>query len=130
MTALLELFKSGTKYSKRGANKEKAFLTEEGKKIVKNRKKDFQFLFLIKNSNSYIFSSQPNHHQILSLETMRREISRGIRSVSKILSNQPKLNSHRFRIDYISELWNDSKSIEFGKQYFTFQTTVKNTIFK
>ena len=126
MTALLELFESGTQYSKREANKEKAFLTQEGKKIVKNRKKDFQFLFLIKNSNSSIFSSQPNHHQMLSLERMRREI----RSVSKILSNQPKLNSHRFRIDYISELWNDTKSIEFAKQYFTFKTSVKNTIFK
>lgn len=126
MTALLELFESGTQYSKREANKEKAFLTQEGKKIAKNRKKDFQFLFLIKNSNSSIVSSHPNHHQMLSLERMRREI----RSVSKILSNQPKLNSHRFRIDSISELWNDTKSIEFAKQYFTFKISVKNTIFK
>ncbi len=34
--------------SKRGPSNHKAFLTKEGKKIIQDRKKDFQFIFLIK----------------------------------------------------------------------------------
>ena len=33
----------------------KAFLTKEGKKMIEDRKKDFQLIFLIKESNSYVF---------------------------------------------------------------------------
>jgi hypothetical protein len=41
--------------SKLGPANHKAFLTREGKKLVEERKKDFEFLFLMKNPNSYRF---------------------------------------------------------------------------
>jgi site-specific recombinase XerC len=39
-----------------------------------------------------------------------------MRSVSKQLPGQPNVNSHSFRIGYITQLWKDSKDIEFVKQ--------------
>jgi len=41
--------------SKRGPANYKAFLTSEGRKLVGERKKDFEFLFLMKNLDSYIY---------------------------------------------------------------------------
>ena len=41
--------------SKRGPSNHKAFLTKEGKKIIQDRKKDFQLIFLMKEPNAYIF---------------------------------------------------------------------------
>ncbi len=39
-----------------------------------------------------------------------------MRSVSKQLPGQPNVTSHSFRIGYITQLWKDSKDIEFVKQ--------------
>jgi site-specific recombinase XerD len=39
-----------------------------------------------------------------------------MRSVSKSLPNQPKITSHSFRVGYISQLWKDTKDIEFVRQ--------------
>lgn len=39
-----------------------------------------------------------------------------MRSVSKQLPGQPDVTSHSFRIGYITQLWKDSKDIEFVKQ--------------
>ena len=39
-----------------------------------------------------------------------------MRSVSKQLPGQPNVTSHSFRIGYITQLWKDSKDIEFAKQ--------------
>jgi site-specific recombinase XerC len=39
-----------------------------------------------------------------------------MRSVSKQLPGQPNVISHSFRIGYITQLWKDSKDIEFVKQ--------------
>ena len=36
--------------------------------------------------------------------------------VSNQLPGQPNVNSHSFRIDYITQLWKDSKDIEFVEQ--------------
>lgn len=47
--------------SKRGPTNHKAFLTKEGKKLVKDRQKDFQFIFLMKEPDSYIFTNESNH---------------------------------------------------------------------
>ena len=43
---------------KLGPSNHKAFLTLEGKKIVKARKRDFEFLFLMKTKDSYVFTSE------------------------------------------------------------------------
>jgi integrase len=47
--------------SKRGPSNHKAFLTKEGKKIIQDRQKDFEFIFLMKEPNSYVFTSEAQH---------------------------------------------------------------------
>ena len=39
-----------------------------------------------------------------------------MRSVSLQLTGKPNITSHSFRIGYITQLWKDSKDIEFVKQ--------------
>ena len=43
----------------------KAFLTSEGKKLVKARKKDFQLIFFMKEPDSYLFTAEANHYKSL-----------------------------------------------------------------
>lgn len=50
---------------KKGPANHKAFLTSEGKKLVKARKGDFEFLFLMKTKDSYVFSSDRKLNQML-----------------------------------------------------------------
>ena len=101
---------------KRGALNHKAFLTAEGKKIVKARKRDFEFLFLMKNKDSYIFTSDRKPNQMLRRETITIDVNRVMRYVSKGLLDKTHITSHSLRIGYISQLWKDTKDIEFVKQ--------------
>jgi len=101
---------------KRGPANRKAFLTSEGKKIVKARKRDFEFLFLMKNKDSYVFTSDRNLNQMLRRETITMDVNKVMHAVSKGLPSKPKITSHSFRIGYISQLWKDTKDIEFVKQ--------------
>ena len=55
LQTLLEYHWIGIDRSKRGPANHKVFLTQEGRKLVDERKKDFEFLFLIKNPDSYIY---------------------------------------------------------------------------
>jgi len=59
---------------KRRPANNKAFLTCEGKKLVEERKKDFEFLFLMKNPDSHIFTSESQDDQMLSRETITRDM--------------------------------------------------------
>ena len=101
---------------KRGPANHKAFLTSEGKKLVKARKRDFEFLFLMKNKDSYVFTSDRKPNQKLRRETITMDVNKVTHSVSKLLPSKPNLTSHSFRIGYISQLWKDTKDIEFVKQ--------------
>jgi len=101
---------------KKGPANHKAFLTREGKKLVKARKKDFEFLFLMKDKDSYVFTSDRKPNQMLRRETITMDVNRVMHAVSKGLPSQPKITSHSFRIGYISQLWKDTKDIEFVKQ--------------
>ena len=101
---------------KRGPVNHKAFLTAEGKKIVKARKRDFEFLFLMKNKDSYIFTSDQKPNQMLRRETITIDVNRVMYCVSKGLPDKPQITSHSFRIGYISQLWKNTKDIEFVKQ--------------
>lgn len=58
--------------SKRGSAKHKAFLTKEGKKLVKDRQKDFQFIFLMKEPDSYVFTNESNHYKILPVKLLQK----------------------------------------------------------
>ena len=102
--------------SKRGPSSHKAFLTKEGKKMIQDRKKDFELIFLMKEPNAYLFTSEVNHFKKLRREAITRDVNKVMRSVSKQLPGQPNVTSHSFRIGYITQLWKDSKDIEFVKQ--------------
>jgi len=101
---------------KKGPANHKAFLTSEGKKIIKARKRDFEFLFLMKDKDSYAFTSDQNPNQMLRRETITMNVNRVMHSVTNLLPSKPNITSHSFRIGYISQLWKDTKDIEFVKQ--------------
>ena len=88
----------------------------EGKKIVKARKKDFEFLFLMKTKDSYVFTSQREPNKKLRRKTITIDVNRVTHCMSKNLSLKPNITSHSFQIGYISQLWKDTKDIEFVKQ--------------
>lgn len=102
--------------SKRGPSNHKAFLTKEGKKIIKDRQKDFQLIFLMKEPDSYLFTAESNHGKPLDRVVITRDVNKVMGLVSKQLPGQPNVTSHSFRIGYITQLWKDSKDIEFVKQ--------------
>jgi site-specific recombinase XerD len=101
---------------KRGPANHKAFLTSEGKKLVKARKRDFEFLFLMKDKDSYVFTSDRKPNQMLRRETITMDVNKVMHSVSNLLPSKPNITSHSFRIGYISQLWKDTKDIEFVRQ--------------
>ena len=102
--------------SKRGPSNHKAFLTKEGKKIIRDRKKDFELIFLMKELDAYLFTSEADHFKKLRREAITKDVNKIMRSVSKQLPGQPNITSHSFRIGFITQLWKDSKDIEFVKQ--------------
>lgn len=102
--------------SKRGPSNHKAFLTKEGKKIMHDRQKDFELIFLIKEPNSYLFTAESNHYKPLDRVVITRDVNKVMRQVSNQLPGKPNITSHSFRIGYITQLWKDSKDIEFVKQ--------------
>ena len=102
--------------SKRGPSNHKAFLTKEGKKIIQDRQKDFELIFLIKKPDSYVFTAEANHSKPLDRVVITRDINKVMREVSNQLPGKLNITSHSFRIGYITQLWKDSKDIEFVKQ--------------
>ena len=102
--------------SKRGPSNHKAFLTKKGKKIIKDRQKDFQLIFLMKEPDSYIFTAEANHSKQLDRVAITRDVNKVMREVSNQLPSKPNITSHSFRIGFITQLWKDSKDIEFVKQ--------------
>ena len=102
--------------SKRGPSNHKAFLIKEGKKIINDRQKDFKFIFLMKEQDSYVFSAESNHFKQLGRVVITKDVNKIMRQVSEQLPDKPNITSHSFRIGYITQLWKDSKDIEFVKQ--------------
>jgi len=112
--------------SKRGPSNHKAFLNKEGKKIINNRQKDFKFIFLMKEPDSYVFSAESNHSKQLGRVVITKDVNKIMRQISDQLPDKPNITSHSFRIGYITQLWKDSKDIEFVKQtmgHRTLETT-------
>lgn len=104
LQTLLESYSIGIDRSKRGPTNHKAFLIREGRKLVDKRKKNFEFLFLMKNTHSYIFTFKSNHHQMLSRETMTGYVNRVMHSVSENIFIKTIITSHSFRIGFIKKL--------------------------
>jgi len=63
-----------------------------------------------------VFTSDRKPNQMLRRETITMEVNRVMHSVSSLLPSKPTITSHSFRIGYISQLWKDTKDIEFVKQ--------------
>jgi site-specific recombinase XerD len=70
----------------------------------------------MKNKDSYIFTSDRKPNQKLRRETITMDVNKVTHSVSKLLPAKPNITSHSFRIGYISQLWKDTKDIEFVRQ--------------
>ena len=102
--------------SKRGPSNHKAFLTKEGKKLIQDRQKDFELIFLMKEPNSYVFTSVAQHNKPLGRVVVTKDVNKIMHQVSKQLNDKPNITSHSFRIGYITQLWKDTKDIEFVKQ--------------
>ena len=102
--------------SKRGPSNHKAFLTKEGKKIIQDRQKDFELIFLMKEPDLYIFTAEVNHFKQLDRVAITRDVNKVMREVSNKLPSKPNITSHSFRIGFITQLWKDLKDIEFVKQ--------------
>ena len=102
--------------SKRGPSNHKAFLTKERKKSIKDRQKDFQLIFLMKKPESFLFTSESHHSKPIRREVITKNVNKLMHQVSKQLNDKPNITSHSFRIGYITQLWKDTKDIEFVKQ--------------
>jgi len=102
--------------SKRGPSNHKAFLTKEGKKIMHDRQKDFQLIFLMKEPDSYLFTAESNYYKPLDRVVITRDVNKVMREVSNQLPGKLNITSNSFQIGYITQLWKDSKDIEFVKQ--------------
>ena len=70
----------------------------------------------MKNKDSYVFTSDRKPYQMLRRETITMNVNKVMHSVSKNLPDKPNITSHSFRIGYISQLWKDTKDIEFVRQ--------------
>ena len=70
----------------------------------------------MKEPNAYVFSSETNHFKKLRREVITTDVNKVMHKVSKIFPGQPNISSHSFRLGYITQLWKDSKDIEFVKQ--------------
>jgi len=93
-----------------------AYLSKQGKQILKSRQKDFDLLYLFKEDNSYIFSSQLDYNKHIRREQITEDINKIMGLVSKNLPDQPNLKSHSFRTSFITQLWKDTNDIEFVRQ--------------
>jgi integrase len=102
--------------SKGGPSNHKAFLTKEGKKIIQDRQKDFQLIILMKDPDAYVFTPERDHFKKLRREAITLNINQVMKLISEQLPGKPNITSHSFRIGYITQLWKDSKDIEFVKQ--------------
>lgn len=88
----------------------------QGIKLIRQRQRDFEIIFAMKDSDAYIFTSEHDHYKKLRRDSLTKEINKVTRKVAGSLPNKPNITSHSFRVGYITQLWKDSKDIEFVKQ--------------
>ncbi|MDX5585575.1 MAG: tyrosine-type recombinase/integrase [Aureibaculum sp.] len=102
--------------AKRGPTNHKAFLTKEGSKIIKERRSDFEFLELFKESDSYIFTAE-NSKKPLSREAFTNLINKFMKDWARKMDPNPYyISSHSFRVGFITQFWRDTNDIEFVRQ--------------
>ena len=90
--------------SKHGPSNYKAYLSKQVKQILKDRQKDFDLLYLLKEDRSYIFSSQLDHNKHIRREQITKDINKIMKLVSENLTDQPNLKNHSFQTGSITQL--------------------------
>ena len=70
----------------------------------------------MKEPDSYVFTSEADHSKNLGRVVITKDVNKIMRQVSTTLPDKPNITSHSFRIGYITQLWKDTKDIEFVKQ--------------
>lgn len=70
----------------------------------------------MKKPDSYVFTSEADHSKPLGRVLLTKDINKILRQVSNQLPDKPNITSHSFRIGYITQLWKNTKDIEFVKQ--------------
>ena len=89
--------------AKRSPANHKAFLTKEGAKILKERRSDFKFLELFKDSDSYIFTAE-NSKKLLLREAFTNLINKFIKDCARKMDQNSHISSHSFRVGFITQL--------------------------
>jgi len=74
--------------SKRGPSNHKAFLNKEEKKLIQNRQKDFEFIFLMKEPNSYVFTSEAQHTKPLGRVVVTKNVNSCVRFLNNLMTSQ------------------------------------------
>lgn len=100
---------------KRGPANHRAFLTLKGKKIMRERRRDFEIILFSKEDDSFVFTPQYSADP-LDRTTFNRLINNFLTISTDKLSTKPNIKSHSFRIGFITNLWKDTKDIEFVRQ--------------
>lgn len=90
--------------SKRGPVSHKAYLTGKGKKLLRQRQEDFEFIFWINKPDAYIFTSEYTPDKMLRRESLTKSINTVTRKASEELPGNPNITSHSFRIGFITQL--------------------------
>jgi len=70
----------------------------------------------MEGKDSYVVTSDRKPNQMLQRQTITMDVNKVMHSVSNLLPSKPNITSHSFRIGYISQLWKDTKDIEFVRQ--------------
>lgn len=69
----------------------KAFLTKEGSKLVKERRSDFEFMQLFKESDSYIFTAK-NSNKPLAREAFTNLINKFMKDCTRKMDQNPYIS--------------------------------------
>jgi integrase len=101
---------------KTGPANHRAYLSTQGKRLLKNREKDFQLLFLMKMDSDFVFTSEKHPTKPIRRETITLNINSVLKKVANKLEHKKILSSHSFRIGYITSLWRQSSDIHFVSQ--------------
>lgn len=100
---------------KGGKRKQKAFLSPEGARLAKKRRKDYDVVLKYSDpTNPYLFSAKKNSEKPLSRSYFTRSINGYLQKVGDKF--KIRLTSHSYRKGFITKLWKSLQDIEFVRQ--------------
>lgn len=69
----------------------------------------------MKESDSYVFTSEAKYFQMLSRKTIIKDVNQVIPLVSNQFTEKLNITSHSFQVGYMTQLWKYTKDNEFVK---------------